>query len=54
MKYPLRKASYWFKGNNALESCKSKTPASSSSLPSPLSYETPTIESNKHTVRGTL
>ena len=34
-----------------LESCKSKTPTSSTSLPSPLNYETPMIESNKDTVR---
>ena len=25
IKYPLGKTSYWVKGNNALESCKSKT-----------------------------
>ena len=46
MKYPLGKASYRIKGNNALQSCKSKTPASSKSLPSPLDYETSVIESN--------
>ena len=38
-------------GNNALESCKSKTPTSSPSLPSPVNYETPIIE--KDTVRDT-
>ena len=29
IKYPPRKVLYWVKGNNALESCKSKTPTSS-------------------------
>ena len=33
IKYLLGKADYWVKGNNALESCKSKTPTSSPSLP---------------------
>ena len=37
----------------ALESCKSKTPPSSPSLPTALNYETPIIESNKDTVRDT-
>ena len=37
----------------ALESCKSKTPPSSPSLPTGLNYETPIIESNKDTVRDT-
>ena len=53
IKYPLGKACYWVKGNNALESCKYKTLTSSPSLPSPLNYETPIIESNKDTVRDT-
>ena len=51
IKYTLGKASYWVKGNNALESCKSKTPTSSPTLRSPLNYETPIIESNKDTAR---
>ena len=38
----------------ALESCKSKTPTSLSSLPTPLNYKTPIIESNKDTVRDTF
>ena len=46
IKYPLGKASYWVKGNNALESCKSKTPTSSQSLPSLFVYETPITELN--------
>ena len=29
IKYPLGKAAYWITGNNALESCKSKTATSS-------------------------
>ena len=29
IKYPIGKALYWVKDNNALESCKSKTPTSS-------------------------
>ena len=53
IKCPLGKASYWVKGNNAPESCKSKTRISSPSLPSPLNYETPIIKSNKDTVRDT-
>ena len=52
IKYSLGKESYWVKGSDALESRKSKTPTSSPSLPSPLNYETPIIESNKDTVRG--
>ena len=36
-----------------LDSCKSKTATSSPSLPTPLNYETPIIESNKDTVRDT-
>ena len=46
IKYPVGKASYRIKGNNALQSCKSKTPTSSKSLPSPLDYGTSIIESN--------
>ena len=60
IKYPLGEVSYWVKGHNALESCKSKTlennpktPISSPSLPSPLVYETPVIYSSEDTVRGT-
>ena len=53
IKYLLGKADYWVKGNNALESCKSKTPTSSPSLPFRFQYETPLIESNKYTVRDT-
>ena len=41
IKYPLGKATYLVKDNNALESRKSKTPASSPSLFSPRNYETP-------------
>ena len=44
---------YWVTGNNELNSCKSKTPTSSPSFPSPLNYETPITESNKDTVRDT-
>ena len=50
IKYSLGKASYWVNGNNVLESCKSITPTSSPSLPSPLNYETPIIKSNEHTI----
>ena len=37
----------------ALESCKSKTPPSSPSLPTAHNYETPITESNEDTVRDT-
>ena len=43
IKYPLGKATYLVKDNNALECRKSKTPASSPSLFSPRNYETPII-----------
>ena len=33
IKYPLRKASYWVKGNNTLESWKSKTLENNSKTP---------------------
>ena len=46
IKYPVGKASYRIKGNNALQSCKSKTPTSSKSFSSPLDYETSIIKSN--------
>ena len=52
IKYSFGKESYLVKGSDALESRKSKTPTSPS-LPSPLNYETPIIESNKDTVRDT-
>ena len=53
IKNPFRKASHGVEGNNTSESCKSKTPTSSTSLPSPLNYETSIIESIKDTVRDT-
>ena len=53
IKNSSRKASHGVEGNNTSESCKSKTPTSSTSLPSPLNYETSIIESNKDTVRDT-
>ena len=60
IKYPLGKISYRVKGNNALESGKSKTlennpktPTYSPSLHSPLVYETLMIESNEDTVGDT-
>ena len=59
-KYPLGKTSYCVKGNNTLESCKSKTlennpkmPTYSPSLHSPLVYKTPIIESNENTAGKT-